>query len=150
MMSNEPGHSDLYHPDLLAFAREPLHWRKEHQAQYIIKAWNSVCGDKFEIRCDADLIIEDISFFGYGCLVSKASIELLCTMLAGRDIASARQIVEGHLNALQGVAQLDKMDKRFAPFLVAQKFPGRIQCVTLGWEAISRSDLLNNGFIKAE
>ncbi len=133
---------ELYHPDILAYARNPARWRKEHDAQYIIKAYNPVCGDKFEIRLDLDGIITDTSFFGYGCVVSKASTAILTEMLVGLSIEEARRNIETHIEDLN--SQLPIIENRLEPFRVAGKYPGRMQCVLLSWEALLRYELFKH------
>lgn len=132
---------ELYHPDILSYARNPVRWRKEHDAQYIIKAYNPVCGDKFEIRLDVDLVITDTSFFGYGCVVSKASTALLAEILVGLQIQDARLTMQAYVNKLHEKEIIADTDSRFEPFLIARNFPGRIQCVLLGWEALLKDAL---------
>jgi nitrogen fixation NifU-like protein len=131
----------LYHPDILALAQKSAHWHQDHNAQHIIKAYNPVCGDKFEIRLDVNGIIENMSFFGYGCIVSKASIELLCEMIAGKNLKTAVILMRDYLSALHAYDPPGIVDQRVQPFMVARKFPGRVQCVALGWEAMLRSEL---------
>lgn len=132
---------DLYHPDILAYARDPSRWREEHDAQYRIKAYNPVCGDKFEIRIDFDTVITDASFFGYGCVVSKASTAVLTEMLMGMTLEEARPMMEAFINSLQEQSFFPETDPRLQSFLIARKYPGRIQCAVLGWEALLRNEL---------
>jgi len=131
--------TELYHPDILAYAKNPARWRIEHDAHYIIKAYNPVCGDKFEIRLDIDGIIADTSFFGYGCVVSKASTAILTEMLLGLTIEEAGRRIERHIEDLN--SQFAMKENRLEPFRVAYKYPGRMQCVQLSWEALLRDEL---------
>lgn len=135
---------ELYHPDILALAQNPARWRKEHEAQYIINAYNPVCGDKFEIRLDlnADGIISDTSFFGYGCVVSKGSTAVLAEILVGQSIEEARRGIERYIEGFN--SQLAMIDSRLESFRVARKYPGRMQCVLLSWESLLRNALFNH------
>ena len=135
---------ELYHPDLLAYARETVRWQKEHNAQHIIKAINPVCGDKFEIRMDIGHVITNTSFFGYGCVVSKASIALLTDMIAGLDVQAARSVIQSFIDRLHDGTEIQSGEERFDPFMVARKFPSRMQCASLGWDALLRSQLFKN------
>lgn len=135
---------ELYHPDILALAQNPSRWREEHDAQYIIKAYNPVCGDKFEIRLDIEEVITDASFFGYGCVVSKASTALLTELIVGMTVEDARQILRDFIDQARRKEVDAPFDARFRHFMVARKFPGRVQCVVLGWEAMLSCELFRS------
>jgi nitrogen fixation NifU-like protein len=130
--------SDLYHPDILAYAREPLHWRKAHDAQHTIKAYNSICGDKFEIRIDIDEaeVITDISFFGYGCVVSKASTASLTELLLHKNLGDARKIMNQYIQVMTAGVDDNSPDGVLSALLSARAHPGRIQCAILSWTSL--------------
>ena len=127
---------ELYHPDILAYARNPARWRQKHDAQYIIKANNPVCGDKYEIRIDIDGIITDTSFYGFGCVVSKASTALLTEKLLNQDIEEAGAMVTEYIRMLTDHMHANDMKHPLLPFLSARAYPGRMQCVLLGWKSL--------------
>jgi nitrogen fixation NifU-like protein len=135
---------ELYHPDILAYARDPARWRKEHDAQYVINAYNPVCGDKFEIRLDIDGVIVDTSFFGYGCVVSKASTALLTELLMHKHPEEARAMVLQYISMFTDPAYDKEMDRSLLPFLSARAYPGRIQCAILGWKSLLEHAPLNS------
>jgi len=135
---------ELYHPDILAAARNPARWRMEHDAQYIIKAYNPVCGDKFEIRLDVDGVITDTSFFGYGCVVSKASTALLTEMLLSMHLEEAREMLVQYVTMMTDEKYELQSDSSFLPFMNARTYPGRIQCALLGWESLLKNEPFNS------
>ena len=140
-MGDQMEKPELYHPDILALAQNPPRWRKEHVAQYCIKAYNAVCGDKFEIRLDIDEVITDASFFGYGCVVSKASTALLVDLLVGLNADDAGRMIRTYLDQIHNGKTKVNSDSRFVPFMIARKYPGRVQCAVLAWETLLQSGL---------
>lgn len=127
---------ELYHPDILAYARNPPQWRKEHNALYMIKAFNPVCGDKFEIRLDIDGIITDTSFYGYGCVVSKASTALLTEKLLNLHPEEAVRLVAEYIRTLSETKHALEKEHPLSAFLSVRAYPGRMQCVLLGWKSL--------------
>ena len=125
---------ELYHSDLLAYAREHPMMHEKHQAAHVVKAYSPLCGDKFEIRFDLNGVFSGVSFFGYGCIVSTASTGLLAEILTGKSPMEARQLMQDYLDALRDSGNRVSDDPRFTQLMVARKYPGRIQCAALAWE----------------
>ena len=79
---------------------------------------NPTCGDviNLSVKFDGD-VIEDIAFAGDGCTISTAS----SSMMQGKhDIATGKL---GEAKLLAGVS----------------KFPQRIKCATLSWNALKKA-----------
>lgn len=135
-MASTTDNEELYHPDLLALAGDHPRFRTGHEAMYMIKAYNPLCGDKFEIRIDVHTVITDTSFYGFGCVVSKASTAVLTDMLIGKTLTEAYDLIRDYLEAFH--SENTAVDHRLKHFTVARKYPGRIQCATLSWEAVQK------------
>lgn len=132
---------DLYHKLILEHNRSPLYFEKQPDATLIAEAINPLCGDKFKIFLDIEnQTIVRATFHGYGCAVSKASSSVLMKKIQGRPIAEALDLVRAFLSSInpsgQAMQPLSPPDEETAAFLPVKKYPGRLKCATLSWEAL--------------
>jgi nitrogen fixation NifU-like protein len=86
-----------------------------------------------------DDVIEDVSFEGAGCAISKASASLMTSAVKGKRLAEVKdmfdlfqRMVTGTLEGATDVKALGKL-KVFSG--VAQ-FPTRVKCASLSWHAL--------------
>ena len=91
--------SKLYPAILKAHATSPYHFEKKENTNAIIKAYNPICGDRFEmyLNLEGDHI-GPIYFQGFGCSVSKASTSVLAKSLEGKTVQEALQLCSGFLS----------------------------------------------------
>ena len=131
----------LYQSVILKHNKEPVHFEKNEAATYVLEAYNPLCGDKFQLFFEVrDGVIEELSFHGYGCAISKASASVLVKKLEGRPAAEALELCREFLALLQGEEdQPEAPDEELAAFTAARSFPGRMKCATLSWEEMEKS-----------
>jgi nitrogen fixation NifU-like protein len=142
----EPDLDDLYRDLILDHYRHPRNRGNLAQPSAKVDGYNPLCGDEVEVELlfDDD-VIEDVAFKGRGCSISQASSSMMTDAIKGRSKAEARALVKafkrmmtdpeeappaelGDLEAFQGVA----------------KFPVRVKCATLAWNALEQG-LQQNG-----
>jgi nitrogen fixation NifU-like protein len=129
--------NDLYQQVILDHSRSPRNYRKLEPASHAAEGRNPLCGDHVTLylRLEGD-VIQDISFQGSGCAISKASASLLTDCLKGRSRAEVEAlfhqvhdlVTTGHANG----AALGKL----AVFGGVHKFPARVKCAILPWHAV--------------
>lgn len=129
--------NELYSPVILDHNQHPRHYQKRPEAGLILDAYNSLCGDKFKLYLDVqeDRVVE-ASFSGYGCAVSKAATSVLMEKIQGKTWEEVQALVQDYLKAIktdQGVTK----DEELLAFAAAKKFPGRLKCAVLSWEAVA-------------
>lgn len=125
----------LYQKVILGHSKQPYHYQKVEAADYIIEAYNPLCGDKFKLYLNMkEDTIEMASFSGYGCAISKASTSILVQRLEGLRLAD----IEALRQQFKAVALEDKSseDEEFEAFSAAKEFPGRATCVSLSWDSL--------------
>ena len=102
------------------------------------EGYNPFCGDHYTLFVKlSGEVIEDISFGGSGCAISKASASVMTTMLKGKTREEAERLfdnfhklVTGHLNG-----SMDDLGK-LAVFSGVSEFPARVKCAILQWHTI--------------
>ncbi|MEQ9424658.1 MAG: iron-sulfur cluster assembly scaffold protein [Cyclobacteriaceae bacterium] len=125
--------ADLYHPAILELSKNPVGFEKRPDAQYIVEAYNPVCADQFEIFFDLkEGKIENLTFHGYGCALSKASGSTAVRLLSGLDLQGSTKFWNDFQSIIQNTGKPDIPD--LEPFSPVKDHPGRIKCVTLIWE----------------
>lgn len=128
----------MYHKLIIEHDRNPFHYEKKETADQIIEAYNPICGDKYKLYLDFENgAIKSAHFHGYGCAISKASTSVLIKKIEGLSVAEALDLCKLFLMQLQADSPINhKTD--FEAFRAVKKFPGRMKCVTLSWEAFTK------------
>ncbi|HTZ99837.1 MAG TPA: SUF system NifU family Fe-S cluster assembly protein [Candidatus Aquilonibacter sp.] len=133
---------DLYQDVILEHSKAPRNYREQPAANHKAEGFNPLCGDHFTIfiTLDGDKI-QDISFQGSGCAISKASASMMTQTLKGKTRAEAEQLftrfhdlVTGHAEGGAGSeTELGKLEV----FSGVSEFPVRVKCATLAWHTLN-------------
>lgn len=145
---------ELYQAVIVDHDRAPRHHGPLPGATHTATADNPLCGDgvTLYLRIE-DGIIRDVSFEGRGCSLSRAAASILSTMLAGRELASARALAAAFEAFVHAPPDLpDLPDSSAAPdaagsaapalgeltaFSGVRRFRSRRACATLPLRALA-------------
>ena len=129
----------LYKTVIVKHNNEPVQFEKNESAQYILKANSPVCGDRFTLFFDIDNgVIKNLSFYGHGCAVSKASTSIMVQKLLGKSIDTALKICKDFYSHIHPEnEQTAPRKEEFEAFSAVKFFPERKQCATLSWDEIT-------------
>ncbi len=125
----------LYQQVILERQKSNAGFKKRDDAEIIIKAYNPLCGDKFNIYLDfeGDKVVQ-ASYHGYGCALSKASTSLMVETIMNKSVSELILVIEDYLKKLrQDHEHSEELVKALA---LARNFPGREQCTVLSWDAL--------------
>jgi nitrogen fixation NifU-like protein len=132
---------ELYQQVILDHNKSPRNFKKLDTANHHAEGYNPLCGDRIDVyvKLEGDKI-EDISFTGSGCAISKASASLMSTMVKGKTIEEAEKIFEKFHHLITG-----KMDEeidtdevgKLAVFAGVREFPSRVKCASLAWHTLN-------------
>ena len=131
---------ELYQEIIMDHNRSPRNFRKMEDATCRLDGRNPLCGDQYTIYLRVkDDIIEDASFEGSGCAISKASASVMTDVLKGKKLKDADELFEIFHKILTGqtapTKYLDKLGK-LAAFAGVAEFPVRVKCATLAWHTM--------------
>lgn len=131
--------NELYDEAILQENRQPYHYAKKTDADITLEAYNPVCGDQFRLFLYMEQNrIKSAYFHGYGCAVSKASTSVLTRELEGCTLDEAKAKGSNFLNWLGHTPEAPpKAPASWDAFAAVRKFPGRLSCAQLAWEAIA-------------
>src|SRR6478609_9660355 len=99
----------LYTQVIKAHNDAPFHFVKIENAP-TVKAYNPICGDRFEIYLDVDSKkITAIHFHGFGCAISKASTSVLIKNLNEKKLLEAISICDNFLKFINREINADEL-----------------------------------------
>ncbi|KYG79698.1 hypothetical protein AWW67_10250 [Roseivirga seohaensis] len=131
----------LYKTQILAHAKNPFNEGVLEDYTHKLQAYNPVCGDQFDLylKFEGD-VIQNTSFRGYGCAISKASTSVLIKQLLGKSKSEAKVLVELFLKLINPESSESPesltSDEEFLAFASAREFPERLTCANLAWEKL--------------
>ncbi|HET6273177.1 MAG TPA: SUF system NifU family Fe-S cluster assembly protein [Bacteroidota bacterium] len=131
---------ELYQEVILDHNKSPRNFRKMEDATRAVDGYNPLCGDHYKIfvKVEGD-VIQDISFDGAGCAISKASASVMSSVLKGKTKEEAERLfqqfhklVTGDIDAEKNLEALGKL----AAFAGVSEFPVRVKCASLAWHTM--------------
>ena len=131
--------ADLYSTTLRDMARDATHKGRPEAFDATARGDNPMCGDRVDIYVTLDgARIREARHVARGCEICQASASLLCDLVAGRTQEEARALGRraGEI-AKSGIGDESTGElRRLSIFAVVHKFPSRVKCVTLAWNAL--------------
>jgi len=132
---------DLYQEVILDHNKSPRNFRAMASANRKAEGYNPLCGDHVTVYLKLENgVIQDISFEGSGCAISKASASLMTSELKGKTEAQARELfdnVHKMLTGKSGGAVDGKGVGKLAILSGVCKFPARVKCASLAWHTVN-------------
>jgi nitrogen fixation NifU-like protein len=130
---------ELYQQVILDHNKNPRNFHEMADATRHIEGYNPLCGDHYTIfvRTEGDKI-EDVSFTGNGCAISKASASVMSSTVKGKSKEEAENLFQTFHRLVTGDASgLSAADLgRLAAFSGVSEFPARVKCATLAWHTL--------------
>lgn len=129
----------LYQEVILDHNKNPRNFRAMEDADRSLEGYNPLCGDRYVIyvRMDGDTI-EDVSFTGSGCAISKASASVMSALVKKKTKEEAlrlfnqfHDLVTGH-----GGGGSEEGLGKMAVFAGVSEFPARVKCASLAWHTL--------------
>ena len=93
-MNNEM--RELYQQMILAHNKNPKNFRVIDEPSHYAEGHNPLCGDNLNVYLVIDdaAIIQDISFQGSGCAISKSAASMMTEALKGKTEQEAKDLFE--------------------------------------------------------
>jgi nitrogen fixation protein NifU and related proteins len=130
----------LYQDVILDHNKSPYNFKKLENANRHAEGYNPLCGDHYDVylRVEGD-VIQEVSFVGAGCAISKASASVMSSLLKGKTIDEARELIDVFQKLVTGeVDPIDEIDRlgKLAAFSGVSEFPARVKCASLAWHTL--------------
>jgi nitrogen fixation protein NifU and related proteins len=131
---------ELYQEVILDHNKSPRNYRAMDSPDRKVEGYNPLCGDHYTIylRMDGD-VIQEVSFQGAGCAISKASASLMSAALKGKTREQAEHLFEVFHGLVRGETDpgthAEELGKLIA-FAGVADFPARVKCASLPWHTL--------------
>ncbi len=133
--------NELYQQVILEHNKKPRNFKKLEKPTHMAEGYNPLCGDHLMVylNLNKDNTIEDVTFEGDGCAISKASASMMTMTLKGKSVDEANKLFEEFHQLVTGNLNPDK-DKnilgKLAIFSNVWHFPARVKCASLCWHTM--------------
>lgn len=132
--------TDLYQEVILDHNKSPRNFHRLRDANRTAEGYNPLCGDKVTIyvKLNGD-VIQEISFEGSGCAISKASASMMTDSLKGKTTAEAEALFDSVHKMLTGEMdpKADSLELgKLAVLSGVCNFPARVKCASLSWHTL--------------
>ncbi|MGD0985149.1 MAG: Fe-S cluster assembly sulfur transfer protein SufU [Acidimicrobiales bacterium] len=151
------GLEDLYREIILDHYRSPRN-RGELPVPpaHRVEGFNPLCGDEVVVYLEVENgTLADLRISGQGCSISQSSASMMSATVKGRPVEEARKLIRSfkammsiHEHSLSGDEGADAQDDagtikpedlgELAALQGVVKFPVRIKCATLSWNALAQ------------
>lgn len=133
--------NELYQQVILEHNRKPRNFRAMEDATHQAEGYNPLCGDHFKvyIKVDDQDVIQDVSFDGSGCAISKASASMMTQSLKGKTVEEADILFQQFHKLLIGELRPERdphILEKLAVFSGIWQYPARVKCASLSWHAM--------------
>lgn len=129
--------SELYQQVILDHSRKPRHFHVLEGANRSAQGHNPLCGDHFTVFLKLEGgVIQDISFQGSGCAISKASASMMTDALKGKTVAEAEKMFTQYQQMVTTGSPNDEELGKLFVFAGVRQFPMRVKCAILPWHAM--------------
>jgi len=140
---------DLYQQQILDHNKQPRNFRRMADPSGQAEGHNRSCGDQLTVFLKLrENVIEDISFDGKGCAISKASASMMTAALKGKSVEEVHAIFESFHEMVASEEELEEAELeelgKLAVFSGVRAYPSRVKCASLAWHTMHAA-LENDG-----
>ena len=126
-------YKDLYQQLIIDHNQNPQNFGTLEDASHSAVGHNPLCGDVINVYLILkDNIIEDISFEGTGCAISKASASIMTGALKGLRVDEAEALFD-NFHTLATTGESSGNMGKLSVLAGVHKYPARVKCATLSW-----------------
>lgn len=127
----------LYQEVILDHSKKPRNFHALEHHSHAATGHNPLCGDNLKVFVRVENgIIQDVSFVGDGCAISKASASLMTEMAKGKSIEEFQQL---YAQFHQVATTQEPIPANFGKLQVlagVRDYPSRVKCATLAWHTL--------------
>jgi nitrogen fixation NifU-like protein len=142
---------DLYQEVILDHNRRPRNFRVIQDGRHA-EGYNPLCGDRLTVYLRVENgRIQDASFQGSGCAISKASASLMTDSVKGKTVEEAEALFDRFHRMIMREAD-DPVDDlgKLSVLAGVRAFPMRVKCATLAWHALRAAAAARDEVVSTE
>ena len=139
MSDNAANIQAMYQELILDHYRRPRNKGELEGEHKTIAMKNPLCGDEVYLHLSVeDEKVADISFTGRGCSISQAAASMITQAVKGKTAEEAEALGVRYREMIMGdaTAAQDKSLGQLRALSGVSKFPARVKCALLAWNAL--------------
>lgn len=137
---------DLYRRVIMDHYKSPRNQGQLAAGAVAIELNNPTCGDRITLQLQLeDGIVKDAKFKGEGCSISLASASMMTEAVKGRTPEQALELADKFSRLMQGEPVEFTEYEELEALSGVNKFPARIKCAMLAWNALRKGVETGNG-----
>jgi nitrogen fixation protein NifU and related proteins len=140
--SATPPLGSLFQQLILEHYKNPRNRGELPDANAVVFMNNPSCGDEVTLQLRVvDDRVTDARFVGHGCSISQASISMMTGLLKDKTRTEAENLIERFTRMMHGDADAarDRALGDLRALAGVSKFPVRVKCALLGWNALEEA-----------
>ena len=134
--------SALYQEVILDHYRRPRNRGTVPEPTGTASLRNPLCGDEVDVQVSVqDGKVTDVKFGGRGCSISQASASMMTELVKGRTPDEVHALGERFAAMIRGNAEAakDQALGQARALSGVSRFPTRVRCALIAWEAMERA-----------
>ncbi|MDR6552978.1 Fe-S cluster assembly sulfur transfer protein SufU [Paenibacillus qinlingensis] len=130
---------DLYRRVIMDHYKTPRNRGKFESGESVtIDLNNPTCGDKISLQMQVEEgIVKMAKFTGEGCSISLSSASMMTDAVKGKTVEEALKMADDFSGLMKGES-VDFEYEDIEALSGVNKFPARIKCATLAWNALRK------------
>ncbi len=131
---------DLYQEIVMDHNRRPRNFGSIADSTSSSEGFNPLCGDQVTVFLKvSDEIVEDVSFEGIGCAISKSSASMMTEGVKGKSVEEALIVFQAFRRMLTTTSDQVEDSEILGDLEILKgvsQYPTRIKCATLSWHTL--------------
>ena len=131
---------DLYQEIVMDHNRRPRNFGSLADSTSSSEGFNPLCGDQVTVFLKvSDEIVEDVSFEGVGCAISKSSASMMTEGVKGKSVEEALIVFQAFRRMLTTTSDQVEDSEILGDLEILKgvsQYPTRIKCATLSWHTL--------------
>ncbi|WP_309121009.1 Fe-S cluster assembly sulfur transfer protein SufU [Paenibacillus sp.] len=130
---------DLYRRVIMDHYKTPRNQGELAEGTVGVELSNPTCGDRITLQLRIeDGVVREAKFKGEGCSISMASASMMTDAVKGKTLEQAIDLAERFSGLMKGEAVEFEEYEDIEALSGVNKFPARIKCATLAWNALRK------------
>ncbi len=130
---------DLYRRVIMDHYKTPRNRGELEDGSVTVNLNNPTCGDRISLQLQLeDGIVRNVKFTGEGCSISMSSASMMTEAVMGKTSVEALALADKFSALMKGEDVQFEDYEDVEALSGVNKFPARIKCATLAWNALRK------------
>ncbi|MFD0672983.1 Fe-S cluster assembly sulfur transfer protein SufU [Cohnella sp. GCM10027633] len=130
---------DLYRRVIMDHYKTPRNRGELDEGSVTVNLNNPTCGDRISLQLQIeDGIVKGAKFTGEGCSISMSSASMMTDAVKGKTADEALKMADKFSSLMKGENVEFEEYEDIEALSGVNKFPARIKCATLAWNALRK------------